>query len=195
MYKTFNDGMIEVITGPMFSGKSEELLRRVRTLEYAKMLPLLIKPEYDNRFSDDEIVSRCGVRRKTHSLKNINDVYELLKQDKYKAIIIDEAHFFGNSLIEVADDLANKGYLVIVAGLDQDYLRKPFGPIPALMAMAERVTKLQAICVVCQHAASTSFRKDSSNEQNLIGDYNEYEARCRKCHIMGQKQKELLKNK
>ncbi|WP_027122942.1 thymidine kinase [Metamycoplasma spumans] len=190
MYKIFNEGMIEIITGPMFSGKSEELLRRLRTLEYAKLKPLVIKPKFDTRFSEEEIVSRSGVRHKTHILSDIREVYDLLKFDTYKAIVIDEAHFFGKDLVAVADNLANLGYLVIIAGLDQDYLRRPFGPIPDLLAIAERVTKLQAICVVCQHAASTSFRKIESNQQNLLGNYHEYEARCRKCHNKGEKQKQ-----
>ncbi|TPR53708.1 thymidine kinase [Metamycoplasma neophronis] len=191
MYKIFNEGMIEVITGPMFSGKSEELLRRLRTLEYAKLKPLVIKPKFDTRFSAEEIVSRSGISHKTHILDNIKDIYDLLKQDSYKAVVIDEAHFFGHDLVLVADDLANLGYLVIIAGLDQDYLRQPFGPMPELMAIAERVTKLQAICVVCQHAASTSFRKVASNKTNLLGNYHEYEARCRKCHVHGEKMKKV----
>ncbi|AWX42837.1 thymidine kinase [Metamycoplasma cloacale] len=185
MYKIFNEGMIEVITGPMFSGKSEELLRRLRTIEYAKLKPLVIKPSFDTRFSDNEIVSRAGIKSKTHCLKNIKEIYELLKEDQYKAVVIDEAHFFDETLVEVADDLANRGYLVIIAGLDQDYTRKPFGCIPQLLAIAERVTKLQAICVQCQHAASTSYRKIKSDQQNVLGNYQEYEARCRKCHIKG----------
>ncbi|WP_330463695.1 thymidine kinase [Metamycoplasma gateae] len=189
MYKKFSNGMIELITGPMFSGKSEELLRRLRTLSYAKFNSLLIKPEYDNRFSEDEIVSRSGLKEKTHTLKNINDIYNLLKNDKYQAILIDEAHFFGQDLIKVADDLANLGYLLIIAGLDQDYLRRPFSPISDLMAMAETVTKLQAVCVVCQNIATTSYRKIKNNELNYIGDFNEYEARCRRCHILANKVK------
>lgn len=189
MYKKFSNGMIELITGPMFSGKSEELLRRLRTLSYAKFNSLLIKPEYDNRFSEDEIVSRSGLKEKTHTLKNINDIYNLLKNDKYQAILIDEAHFFGQDLIKVADDLANLGYLLIIAGLDQDYLRRPFSPISDLMAIAETVTKLQAVCVVCQNIATTSYRKIKNNELNYIGDFNEYEARCRRCHILANKVK------
>ena len=189
MYKVFNDGMIEVIVGPMFSGKSEELLKRLRTLEYAKLTPLVIKPKFDSRFSETEIVSRSGVKHDTHTLSNIREVYDLLKNKEYKAILIDEAHWFNDELVDVADDLANKGYLVIVAGLDMDYLRRPFGPMPKLLAIAERITKLQAICVVCQHAASTSFRKSASSELNVLGDIDIYEARCRKCHNLGMKKK------
>ncbi|WP_373436235.1 thymidine kinase [Metamycoplasma equirhinis] len=193
MYKNFNEGMIEVITGPMFSGKSEELLRRIRTLEYAKLKPLVIKPKFDIRFSDNEIVSRSGSRHKTIVLQNISEVYELLKNSQYKAIAIDEANFFGAELIEVAKNLANSGYLVIISGLDQDYLQRPFSPIPELLAMAERITKLQAVCIICQHAASTSFRKVKNNETNLLGDVNEYEARCRKCHNLGLKSQKNTK--
>lgn len=190
MYKTFNDGMIEIITGPMFSGKSEELLKRLRILEYAKLKPLVIKPIFDNRFSENNIVSRSGVKHITHSIKNIEEIYALLEKDTYKAILIDEAHFFSESIVEIADDLANKGYLVIISGLDLNYLRKPFNHMAKLMAIAERVTKLQAICVICQHAASTSFRKIKSDKINLLGDVDEYEARCRKCHIVGEIAKE-----
>ncbi|MBN0970678.1 thymidine kinase [Mycoplasma phocoeninasale] len=182
MYKNFNDGMIEIITGPMFSGKSEELLKKIRILEYAKLKPLVIKPTFDNRFSDDSIVSRAGTKNKTFTIKEPKEIYELLLKDKYKAILIDEAHFFDKSLVNIADDLANKGYLIIIAGLDQNYLREPFGPMPELMAIAERITKLQAICVKCQHAASTSFRIVKSDKEHLLGDVSEYEARCRKCH-------------
>lgn len=189
MYKNFSKGMIEIITGPMFSGKSEELLRRLRTLSYAKFNSLIIKPKYDNRFSENEIVSRCGLKHKTFSIKKIEEIYNLLNKQKYQAVLIDEAHFFGLDLINIADDLANKGYLVIIAGLDQDYQRRPFEPIPSLMAIAETVTKLQAICVVCQNIASTSYRKAKSDDLNYLGDYNEYEARCRKCHLLGEKVK------
>ncbi|MGX9372898.1 thymidine kinase [Mycoplasma sp. 3398] len=186
MYKRFSKGMIEIITGPMFSGKTEELLRRLRTLSYAKFNSLVIKPEYDNRFSDSEIVSRCGLKERTFSIKRIEDIYELLDKAKYDAILIDEAHFFGNNLISVADDLANKGYLIIIAGLDQDYRRQPFGPMPNLMAIAETITKLHAICVICQNVATTSYRKIKNKSLNLLGNYNEYEARCRKCHLLGE---------
>ncbi|AZZ65790.1 thymidine kinase [Metamycoplasma phocicerebrale] len=182
-------GSIEIITGPMYSGKSEELLRKCRTLFYMGFNTLIIKPEFDNRFSDDEIVSRSGLRKKTTSLSDIKKVYDLLKKEKYDAILIDEAHFFNNDIVEVADDLANKGYLVIIAGLDQDYLHKPFGPMPALIAIAEKVTKLQAICVVCKNPASMSYRKINSDEQKLLGDYNEYEPRCRKCYNLGKNAK------
>ncbi|PYF43081.1 thymidine kinase [Metamycoplasma alkalescens] len=185
MYKKFSDGMIEVITGPMFSGKSEELLKKLRTLSYAKFDALVIKPDFDSRFSKDEIVSRCGLKEKTFTIKDIKDIYSLLEKKKYQAILIDEAHFFSNELVDVVDDLANKGYLIIVAGLDQDYQRKPFGPIPNLMAIAEKVTKLQAICVVCQNIATTSYKKINNHQLHFLGDYDEYEARCRKCHNKG----------
>ncbi|RMA79113.1 thymidine kinase [Metamycoplasma subdolum] len=190
MYKNFNEGMIEVITGPMFSGKSEELLKRLRILEYAKLKPLVVKPQFDSRFSREKIVSRSGVSHETFTIKNSKDIFDLLKKDSYKAVLIDEANFFDDGLVEVADELANRGYLVIVAGLDQNFMRKPFGPMASLMAIAERVTKLQAICTICQHAASTSFRKVSSKIEHLLGDEDEYEARCRKCHLKGEKAKQ-----
>ena len=193
MYKTFNNGMIEIITGPMFSGKSEELLRRLRTLEYAKFTSLVIKPDFDTRFSNKKIVSRAGNEHITHTIKDIEEIYDLLKEKNYNAILIDEAHFFSNKLVDVANELANKGYLVIVAGLDLNFKMQPFENIAHLMALAERVTKLQAVCMVCQHAASTSFRKVKVDEVNFLGDHSEYEARCRKCDLKGEAEKAKIK--
>ncbi|ENY68651.1 Thymidine kinase [Metamycoplasma auris 15026] len=185
MYPKYSDGMIEVIVGPMFSGKTEELLKKLRILSYAKFNTLVIKPSFDTRFATDQIVSRNGLRTPTHSLKNIKDIHNLLKQEKYQAILIDEAHFFGDEIIEVCDDLANSGYLVIIAGLDLDYLRRPFNHMAQLMAIAEKVTKLYAICVQCQNIATTSFKKIKNNDLHFLGDTDEYEARCRKCHLKG----------
>ncbi|MBN4089244.1 thymidine kinase [Mycoplasma enhydrae] len=185
MNEKYNKGSIEIITGPMYSGKSEELLRKFKTLWYVGFNSLIIKPKFDNRFSETEIVSRAGTKCDTYTLEDINEIYSLLKKEHYDSILIDEAHFFSEDIIKIADDLANKGYLVVIAGLDQDYLHKPFGPMPQLMAIAERVTKLNAICVICKNLASMSYRKIDSEEQRLLGDYNEYEPRCRRCYNLG----------
>ncbi|QJR44212.1 thymidine kinase [Mycoplasma miroungirhinis] len=188
MYNKFSNGMIEVITGPMFSGKSEELLRRIRILEYAKYKILVIKPAFDTRFSSSKIVSRAGTEHHTIVLKDINEIYSLI-DDKINAIAIDEANFFSNDIVNIVDDLANKGYLIIVSGLDQDYLRQPFENIAQILSLAERVTKLNAICVVCHNLASCSYRKTQDNSVLLLDNTSNYEARCRKCHIKGMKER------
>ncbi|UVD81856.1 thymidine kinase [Mycoplasma iguanae] len=188
MYKKFSEGMIEVITGPMFSGKSDELLKRIITLSYANVKTLIFKPTFDTRFSDDEIVSRSGAKMKAYNVKDSQQIREIISQQKskFKAIAIDEVHFFDKDLIFLIDELANSGYRVIVSGLDQDFLRRPFTIMPQLLAMAEHIDKLQAICVVCKNAASTTFRKVNKSNIKLIGDTDEYESRCRSCHIKGE---------
>ncbi|MDW2829356.1 thymidine kinase [Mesomycoplasma ovipneumoniae] len=182
MYKKFFEGIIEVITGPMFSGKSDELIKRIKILTYANIKILVIKPLIDNRFSDCEIVSRSGLRIPTFSAKTTQEIKELFAKEKYGAIAIDEIQFFSEDIIPFLDKIANKGIRVIVSGLDQDFRRKPFGVLPNLMAIAENVTKLQAVCTICKRAATTSARLVKSDKQNLIGDSAEYEARCRACH-------------
>ncbi|MBG0730566.1 thymidine kinase [Mycoplasma sp. 'Moose RK'] len=182
MYKKFFEGLIEVITGPMFSGKSDELIKRVRILSYANIKTLVIKPLIDDRFSKCEIVSRSGLRIPTYSAQTTKEIKELFGLEKYQAIAIDEIQFFDSEVVEFLDQLANKGIRVIVSGLDQDFRRRPFGNLPNLMAIAESVTKLQAVCVICKRAATTSARKTNSDQQTLIGDNFEYEARCRACH-------------
>ncbi|UWD34323.1 thymidine kinase [Mesomycoplasma molare] len=186
MYKKFSDGMIEVITGPMFSGKSEELLKRIRILEYANIKTLVIKPAFDNRFSDDEIISRSGAKISTHNANNAEEIKELFSKKNYKAIAIDEVHFFNKEVLNLICELADDGVRVIVSGLDTDYLRRPFGIVPSLLSMAENVTKLHAVCVKCKNAATTSFRKINNKSIKLLGDTEEYEARCRSCHIKGE---------
>ncbi|MGZ9413234.1 thymidine kinase [Mycoplasma sp. 480] len=186
MYKKFSEGMIEVITGPMFSGKSEELLKRIRILEYANIKTLVVKPHFDNRFAEDEIISRSGAKISTFNASTAEEIKELFNKKNYKAIAIDEVHFFGKDVLNLLSDLADDGVRVIVSGLDMDYLRRPFSIVPALLSMAENVTKLQAVCVKCKNAASTSFRKINSKNVKLLGDTEEYEARCRSCHIKGE---------
>ncbi|AJC50074.1 thymidine kinase [Mycoplasma flocculare] len=182
MYKKFFDGVIEVITGPMFSGKSDELIKRIKILTYADIKTLVIKPKIDNRFSECEIVSRSGLRIPTFSARTTQEIKYLFAQNNYQAIAIDEIQFFDDEIVSFLDEIANKGIRVIVSGLDQDFRRKPFGSLPNLMAIAENVTKLQAVCSLCKRAATTSARRSKIGSQTLIGDQTEYEARCRACH-------------
>ena len=187
MYKKYVDGWIEVITGPMFSGKSEELIKRVKVLEYAKANILIIKPKVDNRGTSRHISSRNGTFVKTKLAKNVNDIHKLLTS-KYDVLVIDEAQFFSNEIITYCNKKANDGLKIIVSGLDQNYLGKPFGPIPQLLALAEFVTKLTAICFRCHLTATMTYRKSKKGKVVEIGDSNLYEARCRACHFLGMQQ-------
>lgn len=188
MYRKWTEGMIHVITGPMFSGKSEELIKIITTLTYAEIKTLVIKPKIDNRFSENEIISRNGTSIKTYSASNVEEIKELYN-DSYKAIVIDEVQFFDEDLVEFIDNLANNGKLIIVSGLDLDFERKPFGIMPKLLAIAEEVVKLKAVCLSCKKAAACSYRKTNSKNTIELGDMNEYEARCRECHY------KVMKNK
>ncbi|WP_029608655.1 thymidine kinase [Mycoplasma simbae] len=176
-------GWLEVITGPMFSGKTEELLKRVNTLKWADVKTLIIKPKFDSRFSESELVSRTGAKLPAHNVTHSKQILELWNSS-YKAVAIDEMNFFDADLPAVVEELLSKNVNVLISGLDLDFLRKPFGVGPQLMAIADEVSKLKAVCRVCKQPAGFSFRKHKSMEQNLLGD-NEYEARCRECHIKG----------
>lgn len=187
MYHKYSDGIIEVVTGPMFSGKSEELIKRIKTLSYAGIKTLIIKPKIDTRFSENKIISRNGTFTNTYIASNVQEIKKLFQENSYKALVIDEVQFFQKDLIPFLEEVTNKGVRVIVSGLDQNYLRKPFGIMPELLAIAENVTKLKAVCLVCKNAASCSFRKTESNKEFQLGDVEEYEARCRQCHIEGMK--------
>lgn len=189
MYRKLSDGMIEVITGPMFSGKTEELIKRIRILSYGEIETLIIKPKFDNRFSENELVSRNGLKIETHCASSVDEIKSLLSQKKYRALVIDEVQFFNEDILEFLDDLANKGMRVIVSGLDQNFLRKPFGIMPQLLAMAENITKLKAVCLVCKNAAACSLRKSDNKDEVALGDFDQYEARCRQCHVKSSQQK------
>lgn len=188
MFKRHPKGIIEVITGPMFSGKTEELIKRIRTLEYADMKTLVIKPLKDKRFLGNKIKSRSGLERETKIAKNGKDILSFW-DDSYDSIIVDEVQFFDIDLIPIIEDLAASGKLVIVSGIDTDYKMQPFGIMPHLLAIADEVIKLAAVCLVCKSSASKSFRKSSSTELTKIGDKDEYEARCRACHVKGMKKR------
>ncbi|MBU4690496.1 thymidine kinase [Mycoplasma sp. ES3157-GEN-MYC] len=180
-------GWLEVITGPMFSGKTEELLKRVNTLKWAEVNTLVIKPSFDSRFSDSELVSRTGAKLKSQNVKNSKEILEIWSPE-YRAVAIDEMNFFDENLPEVIEYLLSRDVNVLVSGLDLDFLRKPFGITPHIIAIADEVSKLKAVCVVCKRPAGFSFRKISNQDLNVLGD-SEYEARCRQCHIKGEKEK------
>jgi thymidine kinase len=175
-------GWIEVITGCMFSGKTEELIRRLRRAQIAKQQVKIFKPKIDTRFANDSIVSHSEQSLPSIQIKDINDAIEL--SDDAQVIGIDEAQFFSEDIINVCTGLADKGKRVIVAGLDQDYRGIPFEPIPHLLAIAEYITKSLAICVECGNPADKTQRKTTSSERVIVGASDIYEARCRKCHYI-----------
>lgn len=175
-------GWIEVIAGSMFSGKSEELIRRLRRAKIARQKVQVFKPEIDSRYSNDHIVSHSEIR---HESANVRDVTELLsKLDPDTEVVgIDEGQFFGNELVAVANELARRGVRVIIAGLDQDYTGKPWEPMPQLLAVAEYITKTHAICMKCGQPANYSQRTFESEERVAVGASGMYEARCRRCFV------------
>jgi len=172
-------GCIEVVCGSMFSGKTEELIRRLRRAQFANQKIAIFKPTLDKRYSDVEVVSHDF-----HKLTStpIQDPAEMLKIGADVQVVgVDEAQFFGDSLVEVCQTLANRGVRVIVAGLDMDYLGQPFGPMPRLMAVAEDVQKVHAICVKCGALATYSHRLSKSQDLVLLGEKDVYEPLCRAC--------------
>lgn len=172
-------GWIEVICGSMFSGKTEELIRRLNRARIANLKVEIYKPAIDKRYHDTEVVSHnSNALASTPVPSSLNIL--LMSQDA-DVVGIDEAQFFDAEVVYVCETLAQRGVRVIVAGLDMDYLGKPFGPMPALMAIAEYVTKVNAICMVCGDLATHSFRKVSDNSQVMLGEKDTYEARCRYC--------------
>ena len=187
-------GWIEVITGPMFAGKSEELIRRIKRLEYAKKSVLVFRPRIDNRYSLDEVVSHSNARRKSIVVDTSHEVLSYLKDDTY-AVVIDEIQFFDMEIVKVADDLADKGIRVIIGGLDTDFRGEPFGPMPYLLAKAEFVTKLTAICVKTGEPATRTQRIVNGNPADyhediiLVGANESYESRSRHAHEVPNKPK------
>jgi thymidine kinase len=175
-------GWIEVIVGSMFSGKSEELIRRVRRAQIARQKVQVFKPKIDDRYSKEEIASHSGL---THFSRPVMTAAELLEQIEPETHVvgIDEGQFFDMGLIEAVNHLANSGKRVIVAGLDQDYTGKPFEPMPQLLSVAEFITKTHAICVKCGNTANYSQRTVESEERVEVGASDKYEARCRKCFV------------
>ena len=172
---------IEVICGSMFSGKSEELLRRLKRADIAKRKSQLFKPECDNRYSTTEVATHSGKKRSCHVVESGREE-EIFKHIFYDTEIVafDEAQFFGDYIVSVANTLVRSGVRVIIAGLDMDSSGAPFGPMPKLMALAEEVVKLTAVCEVCGESATHTYRKTKSKKQILVGEADIYEARCRK---------------
>ncbi len=180
-----SQGLIEVICGSMFSGKTEELLRRVRRAQIAKQKIQVFKPLIDNRYSADHVQSHDSNRIISRPLEKARDILKYVENNT-RVVGIDEAQFFDEGVIDVAQKLAYRGIQVIIAGLDMDFRGLPFGPMPKLLAIAEDVTKLSAICVICGNAASRTQRLIIDGNQNnskiVVGAKEMYEARCRFCH-------------
>ena len=181
---TSNLGWIEVICGPMFSGKSEELIRRLRRATIARKRVQVFKPAIDTRYSPDEIVSHGDLRMKSETLDSPKDMLQRIDW-RTEVVGIDEANFMGPDLIQIAGTLADSGKQVIIAGLDTDYMGRPFAPIPELLALAESITKTLAICVRCGNPAKHTQRLVNSNDLIVVGAGGQYEARCRRCFEPG----------
>ena len=179
-----NMGWIEVICGPMFSGKSEELIRLLRRAEIARQRVQIFKPSLDSRYSDGEIVSHSDLRIKSEVVSSATEILERVAA-RTEVIGMDEANFLGPELVGVANRLADLGKRVIIAGLDTDYLGRPFDPIPTLLAMAEQITKTLAICARCGNPAKFTQRLIASDELIVVGAAGLYEARCRRCFEPG----------
>ncbi len=174
-----NSGWIEVICGSMFSGKTEELIRRLRRAEIAKMSIVIFKPKIDSRYSKNHIASHNNIKMKAHIITNPEEMIDIA--EKHQVIGIDETQFFDNSIVKISKKLASMGKRVIVAGLDTDYRGLPFGPMPNIMCEADYLDKLRAICVICSNPASYTQRTSSEKNQIVIGELDKYEARCRNC--------------
>ena len=172
-------GYIEVICGSMFSGKTEELIRRLKRAKFANQKVEIFKPCIDTRYSEEEVVSHDAHAIRSTPVDSPQNI--LLMSSDVDVVGIDEAQFFDESIIEVCRELANRGVRVIVAGLDMDFLGKPFGPMPALMATAEYVTKVHAICVRCGDLANHSHRLTADDKQVLLGAQDTYQPICRHC--------------
>ena len=172
-------GSIEVICGSMFSGKTEELLRRLKRAKYAKLNIKIFKPKMDTRYDKEKVVSHDDNFIDSITVDCSNDIIKLC--ENADVVAIDEAQFFDKELYVVCDKLATKGIRLIVAGLDMDFLGKPFGPIPNLLAIAEHITKVHAICVNCGAIANHSFRKSEEIQLVKLGQQQEYKPLCRKC--------------
>lgn len=185
MFQSAPQGSIEVVCGSMFSGKTEELLRRLKRAQIARQKVQVFKPTIDNRYSAEHVQSHDANRVLSRVVDKARDILKLV-DDNTRVVGIDEAQFFDDSVVEVAQKLAYRRMRVIVAGLDLDFRGQPFGPMPKLLAVAEYVTKLSAVCMVCGNPASRSQRlaapQGSEDSKILVGAKDLYEARCRFCH-------------
>ncbi len=184
-------GWIEVVCGPMFSGKSEELIRRLRRARIARKRVQVFKPVLDDRYAHDEIVSHGEQRMKSEVVASAGEI--LTKLDwRTQVVGVDESNFFGLDLVDVASQLADSGKQVLIAGLDTDYLGRPFTPMPELLCLAESITKTLAICMRCGNPAKHTQRLVESNDLIVVGAAGMYEARCRRCFEPGVPKQELL---
>ncbi|OSB08382.1 thymidine kinase [Paraclostridium bifermentans] len=189
MYRPVNHGYIEIVIGPMYSGKSEELIRRLKRAKIAKQNVVVFKPLIDDRYSKEDVVSHSGYTINAIPIKDSSEMEKYINEDT-QVVGIDEVQFFDNEVVDMAIKLADKGIRVIAAGLDMDFKGEPFGPTPKLLAVAEFVDKIQAICSVCGQPATRSQRlingKPAKYDEPIIqvGAVESYEARCRKCHVV-----------
>ena len=189
MYRPVNHGYIEVVIGPMYSGKSEELIRRIKRARIAKQNIVVFKPQIDDRYSKADVVSHSGDSVGAIPITCAKEIYKYI-DNKTQVVGIDEVQFFDEEIVDIAVDLADKGIRVIAAGLDMDFKGEPFGPTPKLLAIAEFVDKIQAICSVCGQPATRSQRLINGEPARYndpiiqVGAVESYEARCRKCHVV-----------
>ncbi len=190
-FVTGNIGWIEVICGPMFSGKSEELIRRLRRAMIARKRVQVFKPTIDTRYSENEIVSHGDQRMRSEVIANAGEILKKLDW-RTQVVGVDEPNFLGPELIDIAQQLADSGKQVIIAGLDTDYMGRPFTPIPELLALAESITKTLAICMRCGNPAKHTQRLVESDDLIVVGAAGMYEARCRRCFEPGIPKQELL---
>lgn len=189
MYRPINHGYIEAVVGPMYSGKSEELIRRLKRAKIAKQNVVVFKPQIDDRYSKDDVVSHSGDSINGIAIDSASKIYDII-DNTTQVVGIDEVQFFDNEIVDIIIDLANKGIRVIVAGLDMDFKGEPFGPTPKILSTAEFVDKIQAVCSVCGQPATRSQRLINGEPARYddpiiqVGAVESYEARCRKCHVV-----------
>lgn len=186
IHETNRRGRIEVICGSMFSGKTEELIRRLKRASFAKQRVEIFKPSIDTRYSEEKVVSHDSNSIQSTPVDSSGSI--LLFTSEIDVVGIDEAQFFDEGLVDICNELANNGVRVIIAGLDMDYKGIPFGPIPALCAIADEVTKVHAICVRCGDLAYISHRTIANDKRVLLGEKTEYEPLCRRCYQKSMKE-------
>lgn len=179
--RSLSKGWIEVVCGSMFSGKTEELLRRIKRARFANQEIELFKPAIDTRYDEVEVVSHDATAMVSTPVHNSAEILLYVNMEKVQVVAIDEVQFFDDEIVSVCNKLANAGIRVIVAGLDMDYLGNPFGPMPQLMAVAEYVTKVHAICAHCGDLAQNSHRLVANQQQVMLGEKDSYEPLCRRC--------------
>jgi thymidine kinase len=177
-------GWIEAICGSMFSGKTEELIRRLKRAKIANLSVEIFKPSFDKRYDDSAVVSHDANKIHSTAVDNSREILRLV--ENVHVVGIDEAHFFDEGIVQVCEQLAMRGIRVIIAGLDMDYLGRPFRPVADLLAIADFITKLHAICVVCGNIAAISYRKTKDTETFLLGEKDVYEPKCKRCAALGE---------